>query len=80
METMYAAGDGIYRRMRAIRAHFNQRCVLTWSWEMGNTGYDRFHGQHRLQPSTSKSSGGGDFYSTINHRFLRSLAVARGQW
>ena len=32
METMGAAGDGLYRRLWAVRARSNRRRALTGSW------------------------------------------------
>ncbi len=59
METMGAVGDGLYRRLWAIRARFNQRRALTGSWVMPpTTGFIQI--KQRGEP-----------YGTFNHGNLR---------
>jgi hypothetical protein len=59
METMGAAGDGLYRRLWAVRARSNQRCALTGSWATPpTTGFIHIE-------------RGGEPYGTIDHGDLR---------
>ncbi len=55
METMGAAGHGLYRHLWAARAHSNRRCTLIGSWV--------------TQPmaGTIEIEIGGDENITINH-------------
>ena len=59
METMGAAGDGLYRRLWAARARSNQRRALTGSWATPpTTGFIHIE-------------RGGEPYGTIDHGDLR---------
>ena len=59
METMGAAGDGLYRRLWAVRARSNRRRALTGSWATPpTTGFIQIE-------------RGGEPYGTIDHGDLR---------
>ncbi len=59
METMGTTGNGLYRRLWAVRARSNQRRALTGSWAMlPTTGFIQIE-------------QGGETYGTIDHGNLR---------
>jgi hypothetical protein len=63
---MGAAGDGLYRRLWAVRACSNQRCTLTGSWATPpTTGFIQI-------------KRGGEPYGTINHDDLRGKTPSFG--
>ncbi len=65
METMGAAGYGLYHRLWAIPACFTQWCTLIWSWATPTT-----------ISATQIERGGVSPYNTINHGDLRGNTLS----
>ena len=66
METMGAAGDGLYRRLWAVRARSNRRHALTGSWAT------------KLTTGFIQIERGGEPYGTIDHGDLRGKKPSFG--